>query len=348
MYRLIFVDDEPWALSGMEDIVDWKEYGFEICRSCTSAKEALEAIEACKPDAVFTDIRMPDMSGIDLVKRAKQDGLSFEFVIISAYSDFEVARKAITYGAFSYLLKPLNIKEVKEVASLLHQKLAAREELSEQVVDLQSEELLDCKDKKKFLQDAACYAGCYLMIDRAPVSAQLRTETGTLQITPIRLFQFDGKAYLISTNRHGHPIFGKACGWSRRYRDFSALSDMLEEAQASLDGGFDYVEHETVSSIQAYLGQCYAQEITLKELTVRFFLSETYLCDLFKKYTGETITNFLKRIRIHHACEILKSTDLPLKQIAEQVGYMDYSYFGRMFKNVTGLTPDLYRRENGA
>jgi two-component system response regulator YesN len=72
MYRLILVDDEPWALSGLEEIINWAEEGFEICGRCTNAMEALKVMERCDADVVFTDIRMPRMNGLELISAIKQ------------------------------------------------------------------------------------------------------------------------------------------------------------------------------------------------------------------------------------------------------------------------------------
>ena len=65
-FSLLLVDDEPWALSGMEEIIPWEEYGFEIVGKCSTASEALRLLGEKKPQAVFTDIRLPDYSGLEL------------------------------------------------------------------------------------------------------------------------------------------------------------------------------------------------------------------------------------------------------------------------------------------
>ena len=86
-------------------------------------------------------------------------------------------------------------------------------------------------------------------------------------------------------------------------------------------------------------------EITLSSLAATFYLTETYLCDLFKRQVGESIMNFLRRIRLHYARRLLAQTNLTLREVASRCGYADYSYFGRQFKADAGMTPDLYRKE---
>lgn len=101
----------------------------------------------------------------------------------------------------------------------------------------------------------------------------------------------------------------------------------------------------SVAEVQLYLIENMRSEITLKDLAAHFFVTETYLCDRFKKQTGESIMSFLRRIRMHHAQILLMTSRLSLREVAFQCGYSDYSYFGRQFKAEVGVTPDLFRKE---
>ncbi|WP_438444146.1 response regulator transcription factor [Gorillibacterium sp. sgz5001074] len=109
MYKVMIVDDETWAIRGIRNAFDWEKYGFEVIGQFTSAYKAWDAIRADEPDLVFTDIRMPDISGLDLMKRAKTQGLNTEFVIVSGYAEFEYAQEALRFGALDYILKPLDV-----------------------------------------------------------------------------------------------------------------------------------------------------------------------------------------------------------------------------------------------
>lgn len=109
LYKVMIVDDESWAIKGIRNAFDWEKYGFEVTGQFTSAYKAWDAIQASEPDLVFTDIRMPDISGLELMKRAKIQGLGTEFVIVSGYAEFEYAQEALRYGALDYFLKPLDV-----------------------------------------------------------------------------------------------------------------------------------------------------------------------------------------------------------------------------------------------
>jgi len=119
VYRLILVDDEPWALAGLRKIVKQQEKLFDIAAETTNPVEALGLIRQLKPDAVFTDIRMPEVSGIDLMKIIRSEGLETEFVIISGFAEFSYAQESLRLGAFDYCLKPLQLKEADKLLKTL-------------------------------------------------------------------------------------------------------------------------------------------------------------------------------------------------------------------------------------
>ncbi len=89
----------------------------------------------------------------------------------------------------------------------------------------------------------------------------------------------------------------------------------------------------------------YMRKISQQECADYFHLNKDYLSRAFKKHTGVGMAKYLNNIRIRKAKELLKSTDLQVMEIADQVGYFDAKYFSRQFKLVTGMTPAQYRQD---
>ncbi|THF75247.1 response regulator transcription factor [Cohnella fermenti] len=112
MFNALLVDDEPLILEGLRYIVDWEEHGFELAGMAESAAEALDLIERGAVDLLVTDIRMPGLSGLELIERVRERRPGMKFVILSGYNDFELVRKAATLGIENYLIKPVNKEEL--------------------------------------------------------------------------------------------------------------------------------------------------------------------------------------------------------------------------------------------
>ncbi|WMT40793.1 response regulator [Paenibacillus sp. D2_2] len=114
-FKVLLIDDEPGALEGMEMWVPWEEIGFEICGTCDNGMKGLEKIRELKPDLVITDVNMPIMSGLEMIRAWREQGKSeVSFVVVSGYSEFEYAQKAMQYGVHHYFLKPLIAEEAEK------------------------------------------------------------------------------------------------------------------------------------------------------------------------------------------------------------------------------------------
>ena len=100
----------------------------EIAGEAGDGITALEMVRQLKPDVVITDIRMPGMNGMDLIRHVREEQIPVEFVIISGYSEFEYARSAIQYGVSDYLLKPIKKDELNDVLAKLESQRASRRE----------------------------------------------------------------------------------------------------------------------------------------------------------------------------------------------------------------------------
>ena len=99
-----------------------------------------------------------------------------------------------------------------------------------------------------------------------------------------------------------------------------------------------------VKEIILYLEDNFAQDLSLDDLSAHFHKTPEYLCSAFKSVTGETIMHYLRRIRIHHAKVLLmESPDTGIKDISRSCGFGSVSYFGRVFRETTGYTPQGYR-----
>lgn len=108
MLRVMLVDDEPYTLEGLSVLIDWKEYDCQIVKKAANGREAYDYLKENDVDLIFADIKMPVMTGIELLQAVREEEISGAFfVIISGYNDFHYAQEALRYDALEYLLKPV-------------------------------------------------------------------------------------------------------------------------------------------------------------------------------------------------------------------------------------------------
>ena len=112
MYTLVIVDDEKELLEGLTNYFPWESIGFVVAGSFSDGRSALSYCKAHTVDVVLTDIRMPFMSGLELIEQLRMIENPSLFCIMSAYNDFYYAKKAIGYGVVEYLVKPASFDEI--------------------------------------------------------------------------------------------------------------------------------------------------------------------------------------------------------------------------------------------
>lgn len=115
MYKLLIIDDDELIREGIKDAVDWDEQGITDVKTAKNGDEGWYIYQEYNPDIILTDIRMPVMDGIDLLKKIKSVKKNAKIVILSGYDDFNYAQIAVKEGAFDYLLKTADIDELLKV-----------------------------------------------------------------------------------------------------------------------------------------------------------------------------------------------------------------------------------------
>lgn len=140
MTKVLIVDDEKYVRMGIKAETDWTLIGCEVVGEAANGVEALEVAENTKPDLVISDIRMPKMDGIELAEKLIDKYPGIKVVFLTAYNEFEYARKAIRIGVSDYILKPFQDGELEGVIQRLlhlHPNLPAKEtELENELISL--------------------------------------------------------------------------------------------------------------------------------------------------------------------------------------------------------------------
>ena len=214
------------------------ECGFEICGMETNPIKALEEIRALRPDAVLSDLKMPELTGIGLLMALRRDNIQLSFVVISAYKEFNDLRKFFAeYKGFDYLLKPVSDRDLADLLTRLSAKIN----------------------------------------DLPPVAVE--TETSSRE-----------------------------------------LNDILK-----------------------YLKEYYAMNHTLESIATIYSINPNTVCNLFSRHLNTTFIAYLTSLRMDKATELLRITDMAVKDIGVNCGYTNYFYFTRVFAKTYSMTPTEYR-----
>lgn len=136
MIKVFIVEDEPLVRRDLVYLTPWEELGCVCTGEAGDGREAIDLCRELKPALVITDIRMPRMDGLDMISILSEqqalypDEFSFEFIILSGYSDFEYARKAMSQGVMEYLVKPIDDDELKAAVLRVRERIVMKHNMS--------------------------------------------------------------------------------------------------------------------------------------------------------------------------------------------------------------------------
>jgi two-component system, response regulator YesN len=159
--NIVIVDDEPRTRQGLQRALEsWNNGEFAIL-TAESGEDVLKIAEEKKISILFTDIQMPEMTGLHLLKTIKEKGMSPVVIVISAYSEFEYAQEALRLGVVNYLLKPIGKKKLIEAAeeAVKVMEKQARLGMIEKVVD---EKIVKANNKIDQTKDSIRKAMAYI------------------------------------------------------------------------------------------------------------------------------------------------------------------------------------------
>ncbi|MCR5082841.1 MAG: response regulator [Parasporobacterium sp.] len=210
MKKLIIADDEKVLIKGIQKMIPLEELQLELAVTASDGRELYEKIKEHKPDIVITDVKMPKMTGIEVMKTLKEEGeIVPEFVFISGYQEFEYIKEAIQEGAVDYLIKPVNTKdfsnalkkainkiEKSTVFEIFNKQKDVDSECISESIDLESEEfdeqLLAVCDSLDMSGDKIVFVG--LTVGITPESKKQLKEQ-SLSIYQLKKFAIISKLY---------------------------------------------------------------------------------------------------------------------------------------------------------
>lgn len=189
MYRIIIADDEDYTRELLAKNINQSQTEFQVIGTAQDGQEALKLVEELQPDILITDICMPLVDGLELIRRIQEQGCCLKTVIISGYDDFAYAKQALTLGVTEYLLKPFSPDEVYTVLEKIRSELEHQKTLMNNIQEMK-EELED--SRQMFLEQVVkdIVQGAYpaeKLVEKAQ-KAGIRLESNYSAVGVLRIY----------------------------------------------------------------------------------------------------------------------------------------------------------------
>ena len=126
--QVLIIEDERKICELLVRLIEWETMGFHLLGYVCDGQEGYEKIIQEKPDIVITDIRMPTLSGLDIIRQVREEKIPCHFIVISGYQQFEYAKTALQYHVDDYLLKPINKEELTITLEKVAERILKKEE----------------------------------------------------------------------------------------------------------------------------------------------------------------------------------------------------------------------------
>ena len=157
MLKVLVVEDEEMIRKGIVLAVDWAALDCVVVGEASNGEEALAAVERYTPSLIITDLKMPKMDGIEMLRQLRERGNQAYVIILTAYDSFSYAQSALRLGAVDFLLKPFHDGELEQAVQTLRRRMELpKEETGAPTPSIQG---LKKGDKSKYVLQAMDYIG---------------------------------------------------------------------------------------------------------------------------------------------------------------------------------------------
>lgn len=382
-YKVVIADDEKLILKNLAQIIDWQGLDCEIIGTAQNGQEVMEIIKNQQADLLLTDISMPEMSGIELLKTLNQIDNKPMVILISGYDDFEYAKEGIKNNAFDYILKPIDYDELEDCVKralnkLKEQKVSVYEHEKYAIYELITSGKVDAQINNK----QALYFSMIVKNYKEDIEIFTKNEDFLSKWNPnLFIYKLSDKEVMVVVEMAKHFINQAADitdafsqqllheGSDQCIISVGKVVEQLFEIKHSVDATKELLKYENYISGNVlteerlkkeykpsqsaadmmeealdYIRNNFQTNLGVEQTAEQVGLSVSYFSLLFKQKTGLTFLDYLTNVRMEYACLFLQNTDLKTYEIAEKVGYTDQRYFSQVFKRKMKKTPSEYRK----
>ncbi|ULL13460.1 response regulator [Paenibacillus sp. H1-7] len=362
MLRVLIVDDELHIRSGIRaKLEQCGDSSIAVCGEASDGQEALDWLGRHYADLCITDIRMPIMDGLELIRHINERYPWMKSVIVSSYDDFNYAKTAMALHVTEYILKPVEREMLREavedargglfrerldrahkiVAERLNQSHGLMQHWVDVIQTRQADKYPLLVVDTLLMMESWIQHEYYMLdslsaawIDMVAKQAKL-TVPGCAEIID-RELGFDREGLLHEEER----VYFRLAAVHRLENSVLSLFDRMKN-------DFGSENAKLVYQVKSYIEQHYHEKINVAELADQIPISRSYLAVRFKQGTGTTISSYLTDVRMNKAKLLLLDQQTKVYEVANRVGYENGEHFAKLFKDHWGITPKEYRRLMG-
>lgn len=364
MERILIVDDEAYSREAIARIIPWKDYGIQaLCAS--NGREALDIFIKETIDIMITDIKMPEMSGLELLDEVRRLGIDLEVIILSSYNEFELVRQAMKLGTYDYLFKPTMLEKdiVDSVLKALEKHREKRSHKNEKAE--QNKENYNIRDKETFLFDLL--NGRKLeeeVFNKRMENFRLPPCMDEILIVVFKLIKYSSSMAEIFENDN-YLMQASVCNVIKESMetvpDYELISINFKEYiviawnnDPSGEKKFLFQVDQGITKAAEFLDQYYRIDLAVGVSSIGNTIKDG--AKLYQEASFEAERENLDQSKIHYASNFCKSTllkrelsvsldyikenlgdrNLSLQSVADEIG-ISKNYYSKAFKEATGV-----------
>ncbi len=356
MYNLLIADDEKNIREGLSRFIDWDALGFKVVMKCEDGEDVIDYINAMSVDVVLCDIRMNRKSGLEVAKYVCEKAPNIKVVLMSGYQEFEYAKKALEYNVVFYIVKPIEIDEIKEKFIRIKSDLDSLKNINEKMQQ-EKKKVIEAQQDFRVLIDMQSYLIEYFIAFDKPSIYSIFNDISTkvinmpfdsgvkfLENTLVLLLDRIIDTYVGLIIKEDLKASIRKISYAENYNSaIEVFEQWINSAINGIEENNNSNSRLAIKKANKYIEENYMYDLTLEKVAEIVFLSPVYLSKVYKKEMGINFSDYITQIRMERSKELLCNRNLKIYEISELVGYKNLKYFYKIFKSYTGYTPNKYR-----
>lgn len=331
-YKVIIIDDELPIRKALMKTINQRIPECLVVGEADNGADGIIQISEKDPDIVITDIFMPQTDGLDMVKSLNTNA---KIIIITGFRDFDKAHQAIKLNVFDMLLKPINYTKLTD-------------SIKRAINEIKTEKL---NSLKVLFTSAINDGNIPEILNYSSLISKEITFLGNTEFQFLRnyfaTFFSTQKNFYISSDSDNEYLNNESM--RKKIEQTSDVEELVGIFEAWVDSIIKPLNQLSLVSMTKhmqmaieYINENYKKKLSLEDVSQHIQLSVVHTSRLFKKETGATVLDYINKVKLKKAKQMLDTGKYKIYEVADELGFTNSHYFSSVFKKFTGVTPSEY------